>query len=72
MSKKREFIKKYCKNKTPIEITFTNNPIGEKNSQPLTYIQLNNYKVKTTKQISDSRVYIDFDRRGRVVGIEII
>jgi len=39
--------------------------------RPLTYIKLSDHKIKYTKKISD-RVYIDFDRRNQVVGLEVI
>lgn len=69
----KAFIKKYKNPKHAIRITSSHNcvhPYGEP-SFPLTYIQLNNHKIKHTKKISD-RVYIDFDRRNQVVGVEII
>ncbi len=60
----------------PIEISFQSfgATLGGKNrtTRILIYIKLLNHKVYKTVEIKASELYIDYDRKGEIVGIEII
>ena len=69
-------LKRYGTNK-PISITlesFRGVTIGGKSNRTkiLMYIKLLNHKVYRTEEIKQNELYIDYDRRGEIVGIEII
>ena len=68
-------LKRYGTNK-PISITLESfgATIGGKGRRTriLIYIKLLNHKVYRTKEIKQNELYIDYDRKGEIIGIEII
>ncbi len=69
-SKYARFVKKY-KSQIGKQISITcESPRGM--NKTLMYIKLTDHKIKETRKISNNEIFIDYDRIGRVVGIEII
>ncbi len=64
------FIKKYKSQLgKPISIQMES---SRGSNQILTYIKLTNNKIKKTVEIEKNKVYIDYDRKNNIVGLEIL
>lgn len=67
-----KFVEKFAGKIDPIKISITPLPLRYK-GRPTTliYVKFNDHKVKKTERVGD-RVFIDFDNRNKLVGVEII
>ena len=73
-SKKRQIIKQFSKGNEPMVITLESTLMChyDQGRQPLCYIQVSRHKIKRTVEVGHpSRVYVDLDSKGRLVGVEI-
>jgi len=64
--------RKYGKSK-PIEISIEPTSLSfQGKGKTLIYVKLSNHKVFKTKEIKQNELYVDFDRKDEIVGIEIL
>ena len=67
------FCKRYAKKIDSIEVKLTPLPLSYRgHTTTLLYIKFSNHKITKTQEINKGKIYIDYDRKGEVVGIEII
>lgn len=72
--KKYNFIKKYaCSKNFPYQISITPTSMSsyDRGQMCLFYIHILKTKIKRTEKVND-QVYLDFDKKNRLVGVEII
>jgi hypothetical protein len=72
--KKHRWIKKYaCGKNLPYQISISPASMSsyDRGQMCLFYIRLLKTKIETTEKVAD-QVYLDFDKKNRLVGVEII
>lgn len=73
LDEKHEWLKKTCDKNEPYEISITPTNIQSygRGEVCLFYIKIMEGKITKTEKVAD-RVYCDFNRRGQLLGVEII
>ena len=71
--KKYKILKKSARGNLPYEISITPTPFDsyDRGKRCLFYIKILDSKITNTKKV-DGLVYLDYDKQGRLVGVEII
>jgi len=73
LTKKHTWLKQHCKESQPYKLSITPTIMQYFNRGYvcLFYLRIMDGKVAKTKQVED-RIYCDYDKKGRLLGVEII
>lgn len=73
LNKKHTWIKKHCKESQAYKLSITPTSIQSYNRGYvcLFYLRIMEGKIVKTKQVDD-HIYCDYDKKGRLLGVEII